>query len=53
MSRFRVGQGGPWLVCQTLGPDREVINSCRTYGEAEERAGFTSVTIAGSRGHSV
>lgn len=39
MSRFRVGQGGPWLVCQTLGPDNEVVNSCKTYDEAEERAG--------------
>ena len=38
MSNFRSGEGGSWLVTQTLGYEHEVINSCTSYEDAEERA---------------
>lgn len=38
MSKFRTGEGGSWLVTQTLGPDHEVINSCRRHEDAVDRA---------------
>jgi hypothetical protein len=38
MNNFRSGEGGPWIVTQTLGISNEVINSCKSYEDAEKRA---------------
>jgi hypothetical protein len=38
MNKFRNGEGGLWIVTQTLGLNSEVINSCKSYDDAEVRA---------------